>query len=273
MRRAIALSTWIAMAGGAYAQGPDAGTPVVPPPAAPKQEILERITLDGRIVAATWLAGAVARRQLHRRQQFDRSRAKIWVTLPSNRGWLTVFGRTQKGRFDAAYAYWSNLEANGATEVEIKTLPPVAAQIRAVEAARRTVGPATELGPLTPVLVETAEQLVVYLIQEPKDGTVFIMGGDHRLSFDKEGKTLQEHRKLHKGALVVPRPKEAPPPGTVLNLFHNHVVGMEPLPTDTDVAFAIANQVDLTVASPTRNVFQIAPDGTITVEAPAAPSK
>lgn len=243
---------------------------VAPPP--PQEKRLGRISADGKVIAATWTAAAVAHRQLRKRQGYDRTRAALWVTVPHAGGWLTVFGRTQRDQFQPAWAYWSDLQFEQLREVELADVPDVAREARAVERARRKVGAATELGPLAPIVVGSEEELTVYLIQEPREQGVFVMGGDHRLRFDREGKLL-EHRKLHRGAVVVPRPSEPPPEGEVPSLFHNHVVGMDPLPTETDVVFAIIHGVELEVYAPTGRVYRISPQGEIAAEQGKAPAR
>ena len=247
------------------------GVTAVAAPSAGVQKKLDAISAEGKLIAANFVASGVAFRKLREQPGFDRSSAPLWVTLLRRDGWLTVIGSSGKRGFVPAYAFLSDLDLSGTQPLEVSALPDLSAQLRAIELSRKTVGVGTELGPLTPVLMETSDNLVVYVLQEPKDQTFWVMGGDHRLTVSKDGKRVLKHRKLHKGAIRVDRPKQAPPEGAEPSLFHNHLVGMEPLPSETDVAFAILNRVELAVAAPTRDVYRIAPEGSITVDPPAQP--
>jgi hypothetical protein len=245
-------------------------TPAVATPTAPpmSDEALQRLQKRALYIVASERGAISASDQLVRRTDLEQGKINGFFTVPRGNAWYSVFGRVDvQGGFVPAYAYRAPIEFPDEMEaLPVESLPEgLDAVARAVKASTERVREVHGRGQLNPVVVEQDDSITVYVLQGFNDPNLYLLGGDMRLRFSKDGRKQLEEEKLHESIIPVevgPFPEGDRKPAANL---HAHLSGPGPLETEFAVVMLYPEMGNLFVVMGKDRLYNLAPDGSIRV--------
>ncbi|NOK35949.1 hypothetical protein HMI49_22360 [Corallococcus exercitus] len=200
------------------------------------------------------------------RPDLDRTRMNWFFTVPRGNAWYAVFGRFDtQNEFVPAYAYRAPIEFSGEMEdFPVESLPEgMDALARAVSTACERVFQVHGRKQLNPVVVEEDDGITVYVLQGFDDSNLYLLGGDFRFRFSKDGRQQLQELPLHQGLIpvsVAPDADGEVPPFSA----HAHVLFPGPLETELALVMLYPALGGLFVGVADQDcVYALSPDGTI----------
>ncbi|MCY1042308.1 hypothetical protein OV208_13365 [Corallococcus sp. bb12-1] len=251
---------------------PESGPPVAPPAEADKpvtlvaDEELLRVQKRARYIVASEQGSIRATDLLLKRTDLDRTRMNWFFTVPRGNAWYTVFGRfNPQDVFVPAYAYRAPIEFSSEMEdFPVESLPEgMEAVARAVSAACERVYEVHGRKQLNPVVVEEDGALTVYVLQGFDSSSLYLLGGDFRFRFSKDGRQKLQELPLHQGLIPV---SIAPDGDGERPAFSAHAHVLFPGPMETELALVMLYPVlgGLFVGVSDQDcIYALSPDGTI----------
>lgn len=229
---------------------------------------LLRVQARAKYIVASERAAISATDLLLERKDLDPSRLRRFFVVPRARSWYALFGRlTEEGSFVPTYAFRAPIESPDQMEaVFVESLPEdFSAIARAVESAVNASVKEYGRVSVNPVVVEENEQLTVYVMQGSHDAGLYLLGGDHRFSFSKDGRTLLKATPLHKSIISVDLRKREDGKEYATSI-HTHVLFPGPLETELAMVMLYPELGHLYVGSLDADaVYVLQPDGGIKV--------
>ncbi|NRD63036.1 hypothetical protein HRD49_14900 [Corallococcus exiguus] len=203
---------------------------------------------------------------LQARPDVDRSRVNGVFTVPRGNAWYSVFGRfNPQDAFVPAYAYRAPIEFSGEMEdFPVESLPEgMDALARAASAACERVYQVHGRKQLKPVVLEEDDGITVYVLQGFDDSNLYLLGGDFRFKFSKDGRQKLQELPLHQGLIPV---SVAPDADGERPQFSAHAHVLFPGPLETELALVMLHPAlgGLFVGVEDQDrVYALSPDGTI----------
>ncbi|WP_147446654.1 hypothetical protein [Corallococcus sp. CA047B] len=229
-------------------------------------EELLRVQKRARYIVASEQGAIRATDLLLKRTDLDRARMNWFFTVPRGNAWYTVFGRfNAQDTFVPAYAYRAPIEFSSEMEdFPVDSLPEgMEAVARAVSAACERVYQVHGRKQLNPVVVEEDGALTVYVLQGFDDSSLYLLGGDFRFRFSKDGRQKLQELPLHQGLIPV---SIAPDGDGERPAFSAHAHVLFPGPMETELALVMLYPVlgGLFVGVTDQDcIYALSPDGTI----------
>lgn len=253
---------------GPVTQVPKEATPDVdaPPVALVADAELQRVQKRARYIVDSEQGAIRATDLLLTRPDLDRTRMNWFFTVPRGNAWYSVFGRfSPQDVFVPAYAYRAPIEFSGEMEdFPVESLPEgMEALARAVSTACERVFQVHGRKQLNPVVVEEDDGITVYVLQGFDDSNLYLLGGDFRFRFSKDGRQKIQELPLHQGLIpvsVAPDPDGERPPFSA----HAHVLFPGPLETELALVMLYPSLGGLFVGAADQDcVYALSTDGTI----------
>ncbi|CAM3122030.1 hypothetical protein G4177_12740 [Corallococcus sp. ZKHCc1 1396] len=229
-------------------------------------EELLRVQKRARYIVASEKGAIRATDLLLKRPDLDRARMNWFFTVPRGNAWYTVFGRFDpEDTFVPAYAYRAPIEFSAEMEdFPVASLPEgMDAVARAVSAASERVYQVHGRKQLNPVVVEEDDAITVYVLQGFDDTSLYLLGGDFRFRFSKDGRQKLQELPLHQGLIPV---SIAPDGDGERPAFSAHAHVLFPGPMETELALVMLYPVlgGLFVGASDQDcIYALSPDGTI----------
>ncbi|RKG76349.1 hypothetical protein [Corallococcus terminator] len=229
-------------------------------------EELLRVQKRARYIVASEQGSIRATDLLLKRPDLDRTRMNWFFTVPRGNAWYTVFGRfNPQDVFVPAYAYRAPIEFSSEMEdFPVESLPEgMEAVARAVSAACERVYEVHGRKQLNPVVVEEDGALTVYVLQGFDSSSLYLLGGDFRFRFSKDGRQKLQELPLHQGLIPV---SIAPDGDGERPAFSAHAHVLFPGPMETELALVMLYPVlgGLFVGVTDQDcIYALSPDGTI----------
>ncbi|WP_223645925.1 hypothetical protein [Corallococcus sp. EGB] len=227
---------------------------------------LQRVQRRAQYIVESEKGAISATDLLLARQDLDRTRMHWFFTVPRGNAWYAVFGRLNpEGAFVPGYAYRAPIEFSGEMEdFPVESLPEgMDALARAVSTACERVFQVHGRRQLNPVVVEEEGGITVYVLQGFDDSNLYLLGGDYRFKFSKDGREKLQELPLHQGLIpvsVAPDADGERPPFSA----HAHVLFPGPLETELALVMLYPALGGLFVGVPDQDcVYALSPDGTI----------
>lgn len=229
---------------------------------------LLRVQARAKYIVASEHAAIRSTDLLLERKDLDPSRLRRFFVIPRGQSWYALFGvLTEEGSFVPTYAFRAPIESPDQMEaVFVESLPedfsPIARAVEsAVNASYKEYGRIS----VNPVVVEENEQLTVYVMQGSHEAGLYLLGGDHRFSFSKDGRTLLKATPLHKSIISVDVRKSGDDKAYATSM-HTHVLFPGPLETELAMVMLYPELKDLYVSSLDADaIYALQPDGGIKV--------
>ncbi|MFB1478822.1 hypothetical protein [Corallococcus sp. RDP092CA] len=244
----------------------DAQAPAESPVALVADEELQRVQRRARYIVESEKGAIRATDLLLARPDLDRTRMHRFFTVPRGNAWYAVFGRfNSEDAFVPAYAYRAPIEFSGEMEdFPVESLPEgMDALARAVNAACERVFQVHGRRQLNPVVVEEDGGITVYVLQGFDDSNLYLLGGDFRFKFSKDGRQQLQELPLHQGLIPVSVAPDADGERPAFSA-HAHVLFPGPLETELALVMLYPALGGLFVGVPDQDcVYALSPDGTI----------
>ena len=227
---------------------------------------LVRVQKRARYIVASEQGAIRATDLLLERPDLDRTRMNWFFTVPRGNAWYAVFGRfNPEDTFVPAYAYRAPIEFSGEMEdFPVASLPEgMEAVARAVSTACERVYQVHGRKQLNPVVVEEDDGITVYVLQGFDDSNLYLLGGDFRFRFSKDGRQKLQELPLHQGLIPV---SIAPDGDGERPAFSAHAHVLFPGPLETELALVMLYPVlgGLFVGASDQDcIYALSPDGTI----------
>lgn len=229
-------------------------------------EELQRVQKRAQYIVESEKGAISATELLLARPDLDRTRMHWFFTVPRGNAWYAVFGRfNPQDAFVPGYAYRAPIEFSDQMEdFPVESLPEgMDALARAVSAACERVFEVHGRKQLNPVVVEEEGGITVYVLQGFGDSNLYLLGGDFRFKFSKDGRQKLQELPLHQGLIpvsVAPDADGERPPFSA----HAHVLFPGPVETELALLMLYPALGGLFVGVPDKDcVYALSPDGTI----------
>ena len=269
------------------------------PPGRPvTDEELLRVQKRARYIVTSEQGAIRASDLLVQRPDLDPAKLNCFFTVPRGNAWYSVFGKVDaQGAFVPVYAFRAPIEFSEQMEsIPVESLPDgLDAVARAVRASTSRTEAVHGRGQLNPVVVEEDDALTVYVLQAFNDPKTYLLGGDLRFRFSKDGRTQVEEVPLHHSIIPVAVSLEPGSKKEPAASIHGHLLFPGPLETEFALVMLYPNFGNLYVTSedttcclyaletdgtirvlggePTDVMRELRPDGTFAPLEAAAPSK
>ncbi|AGC43796.1 putative lipoprotein [Myxococcus stipitatus DSM 14675] len=198
----------------------------------------------------------------------DPARMQMNLTVSHEGAWYGLFGKLDEtGNFIPAVAWKAPLETPQWMErVPVESLPtdfsgPARAGVTARRIAEESFGRET-VNPV--VLREDSGELTVYTLQGTHEQDRLYFGGDLRIRFSSDGRSILQQEKLHTGVITVELVREGEKRTT--GSVHSHVLFQGPLETELATMMLYPFLDLLTVFHAERDdLYLLRPDGSIRI--------
>lgn len=229
---------------------------------APTPAQLAQITERGRALAAYDQAAWHATDAVRALNPPD-GVVRRYIAQRTDTGWKVGFGRIN----DAGDAFLLAYEATQGAKPDQFTVQRFESPrdergfyltaARAIDLALRSFR--GERRPYNAAVLPDSGHLLVYIYPAQTENDVYPLGGDERYTFDAEGKTILEDRRLHKTVL-----ESKFPPGVTPEMGY-HIAVLDERPEDTDVFCVLSRKPTMPELIVTHSfAYRVNIDGTIT---------
>lgn len=256
------------LCGCTHASTPTAGARQEAPSAPVSKAALDAVRKRAMYIADAERAAIRATDLLLAMKERDTSKLEFFLTVPRGDTWYGLFGRLDaQGTFMPAYAFRSPRAVPEKMEpMPLSELPKdFSAEARAVKTARERASAAHGRPTVNPVVYAEEGVLSVYVLQGFHEKGLYLLGGDFRFDFSRDGRNVLEEVALHRSIIPVDRREDAEKQQPVASL-HTHVLRPGPLETEWALLMLYPELGSLYVAGPDSLwMYAIHPDGRVRI--------
>ncbi|WP_164012261.1 hypothetical protein [Pyxidicoccus trucidator] len=247
------------------------GTPAVaarPPEGPLSKAALEAVRKRAMYIVDAERAAIRATDLLLEMKEHDKSKLGSFLTVPRGDSWYGMFGKLDdKGTFVPAYAFHSPRAVPEKMEpLPLSALPgDFSAEARAVATALKRAYAAHGRPRLNPVVHAEDGGLSVYVLQGFNERGLYMLGGDFRFDFSRDGRKVLKEVALHKSLIQVDLREDSEEQRTEASL-HSHILFPGPVETEWALLMLYPELKTLYVAAQgSRWMYAMHPDGRVRI--------
>ncbi|MBZ4417546.1 hypothetical protein [Myxococcus sp. RHSTA-1-4] len=201
-------------------------------------------------------------------EERDESKLEFFLTVPRGDTWYGLFGKLDdQGTFVPGYAFRSPRAVPEKMEpMPLSALPAdFSAEARAVRTATQRAYATHGRRQLNPVVYAEEGALSVYVLQGFNERGLYVLGGDFRFDFSRDGRKVLEEVALHKSIIPVDlrEDSEGQRPEAIV---HSHVLFPGPVETEWALLMLYPELNALYVTGlDSRWMYAMHPDGRVRI--------